>query len=228
MTLEAPTLNDELTQAAAALSAGTVGVSKADDMDKKPNPFAKKDDDKKDDKDDKADKAEKTEKAEDCDDEEEDKKAEKGLSAAEVEAIVTKALAPYLELLTGVTKSLDVLDEKLTATQGFQKATVGVLTQFKDVSEETRTLARQNVEVSKGLQADVTTIGEQTAPRKTLSTVALEQVEKSATVPTEIDMGVFRETFKSLEVHDRVTLLQEAKAGNFSNFTPAQRKQLGV
>lgn len=221
MTKEAPTLNDELTQAAAALSAGLVGVAKADDMDeKKPNPFAKKDDK----KDDKKEEDEK-------EDDKKEEKAEKALTASEVSAIVTaaveKALAPYTEQFNTVTKSLDAIEGKVLATMGFQKASIGVLTQFKDVSEETRALARTNVEVSKSLAAEVTTIGEQTAPRKTLTTAGLEAVEKSATVPTEIDMGVFRDVTKSLEVYDRLTLLQEAKSGNFTNFTPAQRKALG-
>jgi|GEM_PF-4899256 len=148
------------------------------------------------------------------------------LLARAVEAGIAQAAGTLGERLEAVTKGLEVLDEKVTASMRHQAASTAVLTQFKDVTENL-------VEVTKSVKVDVAEtkaevelIGDLPAGRK--SADAEVTVSKSADVTPQIDLEKLREVTKGLEVHEFVTLKKQVQRGDYSGLSALQKRELGL
>ena len=161
---------------------------------------------------------------------EEVRATEKALTEADVEAAVAraveKALTPVLEkfgVLAEVEKSLAAIDDKVSSSLQHQAAATEVLVGFNEQQQATR-------EVMKSVQAEVKSIGDQPAGRKSLDTAEVREVEKAATA--EIDLTKLREVTKSMEVDKRITIQRFAKQGNVQavadRLSHAQRREMGL
>lgn len=223
MSAEETNLTQDLAAAADLLTGGLQNVSKSVDVEKGENPFAKKDDEGKEakDSDTKGDKK----------DGEKEEKTEKSitLTESELSGLLTRAATAGAEAaVTTVEKSLGLIDQKITASMKFQKASSDVLGQIGTIAANTSSAVEKLDEVTKAIQSDVVTIGEQSAPRKT---VDLAETEKSVVVtetPKKIDLAQLREVTKSMEVWEAITVHDEVQAGNYNRLTPLQRAQLGL